>query len=156
MHCALFLRHEQLSTLFLGIIGGGDSVALGPLVSEDLKVIAALKGFVAKEMNLVEITLFQEAQAVRLVPAGGEDIERDLTADAVREVEVRELLLHGGDHVLADVVLQIELLVVIALLARAVPANGGDVEHARTEFDEGSTLLICEGGKEKYQIRRTH
>ena len=134
------LRHEKLRTLLLGVIGGGDRVALGPLVSENLKVIAALKGLVSKEVDLIEITSVQEAQAVRLVPAGGKDIERDLTADAVREVEVLELLLHGGDHVLADVVLQIELLVVIALLARAVPANGGDVEHTRAELDEGTTL----------------
>ena len=115
-------------------------MALGPLVSENLKVVAALKGLVAEEVDLIEITLVEELQAVRLVPAGREDIERDLTADAEREVEVLELLLHGGDHVLADVVLQIELLVVISLLARAVATNGGDVEHTRPELNEGPTL----------------
>ena len=117
-------------------------MALGPLMSENLKVVAALEGLVAKEVDLIEITLLEELQAVRLVPAGRKDIERDLAADAIREVEVLELLLHGGDHVLADVVLQIEFLVVIALLARAVAANGGDVEHTRPKLNESPTLSI--------------
>ena len=71
----------------------GDRVADGARRREDLEVVAALEGLVAKEVDLVKVGLGQVLQAVRLVPARREQVERDLAADRVGEVVVGKLLL---------------------------------------------------------------
>ena len=57
---------------------------------------------VSKEMNLLELLVLDMTQAVRLVPAVREDVERDLAADGVRESVVGELFLQGLDERSAD------------------------------------------------------
>jgi hypothetical protein len=63
-------------------------VANGSLVVEDLVVVAALERLVSEEMDVLvgdSVGLlglvFKVGEAVGLVPAGGEDVEGDLTAD---------------------------------------------------------------------------
>ena len=51
-----------------------------------------------------------------------------------------ELLFHGRDHVLPNIVGKIVLLEGVALVARAVPPDGRDVQHARPELDERAPL----------------
>jgi len=64
-------------------------VADGARVLEDLVVVAALVGLVAEEVDGVVLDAtdlllgFDVLQAVGLVPASGEDVERDLAADGV-------------------------------------------------------------------------
>lgn len=57
-------------------------------VDVDLVVVAALKGLVAEEVDLGVLdaagplgVVLEVLEAVRLVPAGGEDVEGDLAAD---------------------------------------------------------------------------
>jgi hypothetical protein len=57
-------------------------MANGASILKDLKVVATLKGLVAKEMNLVEVFL-HILQAVSLVPALRENIKGNLTPDGV-------------------------------------------------------------------------
>lgn len=58
-----------------------------PWVGEDLVIVASDKALVAKEVNLLVLGAggvllsLDVLQAVGLVPAGGEDIERDLTTN---------------------------------------------------------------------------
>jgi hypothetical protein len=79
-------------------------------------------------------------EAVCLVPASGEHVEGDLSTDGVCEAEVGEGFFERGDHGGADVVLDVVGLVVVALLDGGVAADGGDVDHAIAEFDEGAAL----------------
>jgi hypothetical protein len=112
----------------------------GPLRHEDLVIISALERLIAKEMNLVKVFHLQVVQTVRLIPAGGEDVERDLSANAVGEVEIGKFLLHGQDHVRAYAAFEVDLFVLVALLSGTVPSDGTDVHHAAAEFDERSPL----------------
>lgn len=69
-------------------------------VGEDLVVIATRVSLVTEEMNILVfdstlLGIFLEvAKAVGLVPAGRENVERDLTADreALRELEMQTKL----------------------------------------------------------------
>ncbi len=79
---------EQLLQLPHGVLGPGDGVADRPGVAEDLVVVAALGGLVAEEVDgrVLDAArplglVLQVLQAVRLVPAVGEDVEGDLAAD---------------------------------------------------------------------------
>mmetsp|Transcript_1729 Transcript_1729/g.6659 ORF Transcript_1729/g.6659 Transcript_1729/m.6659 type:complete len:229 (+) Transcript_1729:110-796(+) len=137
---SLLLAHEELLALRARVVGRCDRVADGALAREDLVVVAALVGLVAEEVNLVEVGVADEVEAEGLVPALGEDVERDLAADREGEIEVGELLLHGLDHGGSDVVFLVVLLEGVALFARAVAADGRDVEHALAELDEGAAL----------------
>jgi hypothetical protein len=63
-------------------------VANRPLIGEDLVVVAALKGLVAEEVDvLVRYAarplgiLLEVAEAVGLVPADGEDVKGDLASN---------------------------------------------------------------------------
>lgn len=58
----------------------------------------------------------------------------------VRQSQVRELLLDILHKFLPDTMLQIELLVLVSLLHAGVPANGADIDHAVSEFNECSSL----------------
>lgn len=63
-------------------------MSLGPLIVENLVIITALERLVAKEVDggVLDAAgplglVLEVLQAVRLVPAGGEDVEGDLAAD---------------------------------------------------------------------------
>lgn len=62
-------------------------MADGPLIAEDLEVVAALEGLVAEEVDVlvrdaaVSSVILEVLETVSLVPASGEDIEGDLTAN---------------------------------------------------------------------------
>ena len=107
-------------------------------------------------------------QAVRLVPAGGEDIKGDLTANRVarssqrcptlpakilagrakgieqgrnpRKSQIRELLLQHFNHLLPDMVLLVVPLVLVPLVHGRVPANRAHVYHAVPELDKRAAL----------------
>lgn len=88
-----FSRHGILnikSLLYLleAVLGPLDRVAYGAWVDVDLVVVAALAGLVAEEVDsgVADATgllglVLEVLQAVRLVPARGEDVEGDLAAD---------------------------------------------------------------------------
>jgi hypothetical protein len=113
------------------------------VMGENFIVVPPLKGLVPEKVNFIVILLLDVLQAVSLVPAGGEDVETDLSADAVGHVQVGKLIPHCRDHVRSDVVLQVIFLVVVTFRSRAVPADGRNVEHATSKFDKCSAL----GGK---------
>jgi hypothetical protein len=83
------LKVEQLPQLGHGLLRAGHAVANSAWVLEDLVVVAALVRLVAKEVDSVVLDAadlllgFHVLQAVRLVPASREDVERDLAADGV-------------------------------------------------------------------------
>lgn len=62
-------------------------MADGSLVAEDLVVVAALEGLVTEEVDVlvrdaaVSSVILEVLETVSLVPASGEDIEGDLTAN---------------------------------------------------------------------------
>jgi hypothetical protein len=102
----------------------------GPLVRKDFEIVASFKRLVAKEMNFIIIFCLDKVQTIRLVPARRKTIKTNLTSNAVLEIQIGKLFLHGCNHVFANVVLQIIDFIVVAFLATAVSANGGNVEHA--------------------------
>lgn len=82
------LQLEDIPQLPHRVLGPGDGVAHGPLVVVDLPVVAALHGLVAEEVDRGVLDaagplglVLEVLQAVRLVPARGEDVEGDLAAD---------------------------------------------------------------------------
>jgi hypothetical protein len=81
---------KQRLDLLQAVIRVGDAVANRAWVLVDLVVVAALVGLVAEEVDggvLDAIRLLgvglEVAQAVGLIPAGGEDVEGNLAADGV-------------------------------------------------------------------------
>lgn len=80
------------------------------------------------------------AQAVGFVPASREDVKGDLSSDAISEVQVGKLLLHGLNHLLANTMLQIELFIVITFRTRTVSTDWRNVEHSASKLEERSTL----------------
>jgi hypothetical protein len=143
----LLKRLEQLLQLRIRIVRILDRVTNRPLIAVDLIIITTLIRLITKEMNRLVIDavlplllLRDKVQAVRLVPARGEDVEADLPADGVCEAVVRERLFQRAHHGGADVVLDVVLLVLVALLGGGVAADGRDVDHAVAELDEGAAL----------------
>jgi hypothetical protein len=117
-----------------------------PLITINLPIIATLVRLVPEEVNLIVhdarplLLSLDVLQAVRLVPAGGEDVEGDLAADRVGEAVVWEGLFELGDHGCADVVCEVVFLVVVAFFGRGVTPDGGHVDHAVAELDKGAAL----------------
>jgi hypothetical protein len=87
------LNVKKLLQLSHSLLRTGDAVAHGARILENLVVVAALVRLVAEEMDgavldAADLLLgFHVLQAVRLVPAGGEDVEGDLAADGVAVIE---------------------------------------------------------------------
>jgi hypothetical protein len=145
-------------------------VAHGARVLKNLVIVAAFVRLVAEEvdgavLDAADLLLgFHVLQAVRLVPARGEDVEGDLAADGVtvtwnslanvvaqwnsrferwwhiRKPQIRELLPHSLHKLLANLMLKIELLILVALLDCRIPANRAHVDHAIAEFHERAAL----------------
>jgi hypothetical protein len=137
---------QQLLQLRIRIFRVLNLVSNRPLVAVDLPVVTARIRLVSEEVDLVihdatSSLLFRNVlEAVCLVPASGEHIERDLSADGVCEAEVGECLLELCDHSGPDVVLNVVGLVVVALLDRGVTADGRDVDHAIAELNKRTAL----------------
>jgi hypothetical protein len=118
-------------------------VALRPWIGVDLPIVSALICLVPEEVDGCVFDAIRPfsfsldvIEAVCLVPALGEDVEADLSANRICETEVRECFLELGNHLGADIMLDVVLVVVVALLDAGVTANGGDVDHAVAELDE--------------------
>ena len=113
---------EKLVELADGVLRVSDRVPADVRVFVDLVVITALEGLVTEEMDFPPAvrqalaSLVNVVQSVSLVPAGGKHIETDLSTNAVRETEVRKLLLERLDEGLTDLVLLVKCLEVMALL----------------------------------------
>ena len=112
----------------------------GSLMAKDLKIVSTLKGLVTEKVNLVKVAGIQKLKTVGLVPSRWKDIEGDLTSDTVRQIEVGKFLAHGFHHVFTHIVGEIKDFVVIAFFTGAVAANGRNVKHAASEFNECSAL----------------
>lgn len=109
---------------------------LGVLV--DLVIIATHHGLVAKEMDGLEAFVLDVPQAVGLIPARGENIKGDLSADGEGQAYVGEgllELLHKGLAHLVDGIIPVKF---IPLFLGAIPANGGNVDHSIAELDKGT------------------
>jgi hypothetical protein len=85
---SLYLQLKQPVELIDGVLRARHRVADGPAVLKDLVVVAAHKRLVAKEVDRRVLDaagplglVLEVLQAVRLVPALGEYVERDLPAD---------------------------------------------------------------------------
>ncbi len=65
--------------------------------------ILCLVGLISEEMDLLKLLIRDMVEAVGLVPAVREDIERDLSAYGVGEAVVWELLLQNLDERFSDV-----------------------------------------------------
>ena len=87
-----------------------------PLRRKDLEIVTALERLIPKEVNLIEIFLLQEPETVSLIPARREEIEGDLTPDAVGEIEIGKFLFHRDHHIRAYTALEVDLFVVVAFL----------------------------------------
>lgn len=119
----------------------------GSRVLKDLVVVAALECLVAKEVDrsvldsahLLGLVL-QMLQTVRLVPARGEHVERNLPTNREGQAQVAESLTQLLDKSLADLVHLVIGLVVVALLDTGVTADGRDVDHAVAEFNKSAAL----------------
>lgn len=137
---------QQLLQLRIRVLRVLNLMSNRPLITINLPIIAALIRLVSKEVDLIihdatpALLLGHMLETVRLVPARGEHVERDLSADRVREAEVGEGFLELRDHGGADVVLDVVGLVVVALLDGGVTADGRDVDHAVAELDKGAAL----------------
>lgn len=116
-----------------------DRVTMNSFRVVDFIIISAREGLVAEEMNRLELVA-NKLEAVRLVPAFGEHIEADLSADTVLDLgEVGgEVGLDRGDELGADAVLVVVLLEGVALALGAAAADGADVDHAVAELEEGA------------------
>ena len=88
----------------------------GPAVIEDLVIVASLVGLVTKEMDLLEAFILDMPQCIRLVPSTREDVEGDLTSDAVGEVVRLKLLLECFYEISSDLMLLVVCLKVVSLL----------------------------------------
>jgi hypothetical protein len=90
----------------------------GPRIFPNLEVIATFVALIAPKVDLV-IVLLDEFEAERLVPALGEHVERNLTADTETQIQRRKFLFEHGDKVFSNVVLKVVLFVLVPLLAAA-------------------------------------
>lgn len=117
-----------------------------PLVAIDLPIIASWISLVAEEVYLVvfdaapSLLFLDVLEAVRLIPTGGENVKRNLTADGVCKAKVGEGFFQRSDHGGANIVLDVIGFVVVALLGGGVTANGGYVDHAAAELDKCAAL----------------
>jgi hypothetical protein len=113
---------EQLLQLRIRILGVLYHMSNRPLITINLPIIPARIRLIAKEVNLIihhatpALLVRNMLETVRLVPARGEHVKGDLSADGVCEAEVGEGFFERGDHGGADVVLDVVGLVVVALL----------------------------------------
>lgn len=138
---------KQLLELSCSVLRASHRMTNSSGVLKDLVVVTALERLVTKEVHsgigdtarLLGLVL-QVLQAVRLVPAGGEDIKGNLAADAEGEAQVTEALAQLLNKSLANFVLLVVDLVVNALLNAGVPTDRRDVDHAVAELDEGTAL----------------
>lgn len=138
---------KKLLELGRSVLRASHGVANSPGVLKDLVIVTTLEGLVTKEVHsgigdtarLLGLAL-QVLQAVCLVPASGEHVERNLAADAEGEAQVTEALAQLLDKSLANLVLLIEDLVVNALLNAGVPTDRRHVDHAVAELDKGTAL----------------
>jgi hypothetical protein len=118
-----------------------------PLILVNLPVITPLVRLVPKEMYRLEVHAVGQvlvrlnvAQAVCLIPTGGEHIEGDLATDRVCEADVWEGFFELGDHGGADVVFFVVGFVFVTFGGGGVTADGGYVDHAVAEFEEGAAF----------------
>mmetsp|Transcript_7299 Transcript_7299/g.23350 ORF Transcript_7299/g.23350 Transcript_7299/m.23350 type:complete len:269 (+) Transcript_7299:567-1373(+) len=134
------LQLEQVDELSARVLGRGNRVPDDAIVGEDLIVVAALKGLVAKEVDRLEAIVGHMLQGVPLVPPLGKDVKGDLSANGELEVPRGKLLLERRDHRLTNLVLQIVLFKLLAFLLRARATNRRHVQHPLAELDKRATL----------------
>lgn len=111
----------------------------GPAILIDFVIITPFMRLVPKEMNRLVVyprnllLMLEMLQTVRLIPTGGEDVERYLTTNGERKTEVGELFFKSRNELFADLVLFVEFVEILAFLNGCIPAYGRDVDHAIPE-----------------------
>lgn len=92
-------------------------------------------------MNFFKVVGNDVLQTVGLVPAKGKDVDRDLAADGILELEFRKLSLQGLDEVYTNVMLTIILLELQTLFIRTISSDRRHIDHALAKLDKGASLL---------------
>lgn len=130
-----------------GVLGALDRVADGAGVLVDFVVVAALGRLVAEKVNVLVGDavgllglVFEVLEAVRLVPAGREDVKRDLASNGECQAPVPKLFLEHRHKLFAHLGLFIILLEFVALLVARVAADGANIDHAVAKLDKGAAL----------------
>ena len=70
--------HERRRHLRLRVLRAGHGVPNGLVAGEDLVIVAPRVGLIPEKVNGCKPIRLEVTQAKRLVPARGEDVERDL------------------------------------------------------------------------------
>lgn len=87
-----------------------------PAVLVDFVIVSSLVSLITEEVNLLEALVLYVSKSVGLVPASWEDIEGDLSTDAVCKVVGCELFLQEVDKVSSDIVLLVVGFEFVSLL----------------------------------------
>lgn len=114
-------------------------MANSPLVDIYFVIIAALKTFVTKEVDLIELA-FDKLQAEGLVPALGEHVKGNLTTYRESQAVVFELLLQSLDEGFTDPTFLVILFKIIPLVTSAVSPDRTYIDHTVAVLDKGATF----------------
>lgn len=109
-------------------------MANGPWILPNFKIVATFVALIAPKVNLV-IFVLDKLKAEGLVPAFGENIERNLTANAETQVKVTKLLFEYVDEVFPDVVLEVIFFICVPLFAGTISTDGRNIDHASTALN---------------------
>jgi len=129
------------------IIWTGDRMPNCSWIFVDLVVVSALVRLITKEVyrrvlypiRLLRLVL-QMLQAIRLIPASGEDIKRYLATNRVRQSQPSKLLPKDTHERLPYLVLLIIPLILIPLLHTRIPPNRTNINHPIPELNKRPPL----------------
>lgn len=122
------------------MLGAGDGVTDSSGVGKDLIIITALVGLVAEKVNLFKAFTLDMPKRICLVPALGENVKTNLTANRKSQSKMQKLSLELGDHVSPNTMLLVILFKIDSLLDGCVSADRGDVDHTVSKFDKRASL----------------
>lgn len=123
-----------------GVFRASDGMAMDARMIVNLIIIPALHSLIPEKVHLLKALPDDVLQAIRLVPANGENVNGDLASNGKAQAIIRKLLLIGLDHAFADVVLCVVLGKRQALFVSAGPANRAYVNHGIAKFHKGTAL----------------
>lgn len=122
------------------MLGAGDGVTDNSGVGKDLIIVTALVGLVAEKVNLFKAFTLDMPKRIGLVPALGENVKTDLTANRKSQSKVQKLLFKLGDHLTPNTMLLVILFKIDSFLDGRVSADRRDVDHTVSELDKRASL----------------